>query len=94
MQVQYDRSAGKSTAPQEGIELLKGRMAILGLDIPVIERNYGEIFERLKQHCLNCRDRAPCMVDLKRDPTNQAWEGYCPNSEALNALVALTEAID
>jgi hypothetical protein len=30
---------------------------------------------------------------LKRDPTNLAWEAYCPNSGALNALVALTEAI-
>jgi len=32
-------------------------------------------------------------VDLKRDPNNLVWEAYCPNSAALNALVAITEMI-
>ena len=31
-------------------------------------------------------------VDLRHDPNALIWEAYCPNSEVLSALVALTEA--
>ncbi len=93
MHVQYDRTTGKSTAPEECVDFLKCRMAILGLDIAAIERHYGETFGKLKRSCAACSQRAPCAADLKRDPTNVVWEAYCPNSEVLNALVALTEAI-
>jgi hypothetical protein len=32
-----------------------------------------------------------CVIDLQRDPNTLTWEAYFPNSEVLNALVALTE---
>lgn len=91
MQIHVDRPTAGSAAPDEGDQLLRRRMSIVGLDDGLVERHYRAIFERLKKNCLSCRDRAPCAVDLKRDPNNQVWEAYCPNSEALNALVALTE---
>jgi hypothetical protein len=93
MQVRYDRSTGQSTTPDEGADLLQCRFAIVGLDINAIERNYSDVFGNLRRRCISCTVRAPCAVDLKRDPNNLVWEAYCPNSAALNALVALTELI-
>ncbi len=93
MQVHYDRSMGKSAAPDEGEDLLLCRMTILGLDFGAIERDYREAFDKIKRRCASCGVRTPCAADLKRDPHNVAWEAYCPNSEILNALVALTEAV-
>ncbi len=93
MQIRHDRSTGKSSTPDEGDDLLKCRIAIVGLDIKAIERCYGEVFNRLRQRCMSCGVRAPCAVDLKHNPNNLVWEAYCPNSEALNALVAFTEMI-
>jgi hypothetical protein len=29
---------------------------------------------------------------LRHDPNAVIWEAYCPNSDVLNVLVALTEA--
>ena len=85
-------STGKSTTPDEGDNLLRRRMRLLELDAGAIEREYPEIFAELRRHCLGCRDRAPCAVDLRRDPDSLVWEAYCPNSGTLIALVTLTEA--
>ena len=93
VEIHYDRSTGKPTSPDEGDDLLQCRMTILGLDSGAIERDYGEAFEKIKRRCSSCSDRVRCAVDLKRYPKNLMWEAYCPNSGALNALVALTEAI-
>ena len=37
-------------------------------------------------------DREACAIDLRHDPNALIWEAYCPNSDVLNVLVALTEA--
>jgi len=92
MPIRDDRSTDKPTTPSEGDDLLRNRMTILGLDIGAIEREYGELFDQLRRHCMSCRDRAPCAVDLKRDPDSLVWEAYCPNSGALLGLVTITEA--
>jgi hypothetical protein len=91
MEIQYARSTGNFTTPGESEDLLECRMTILGLDIDAIERDYGETLDRIKQRCTSCRVRAPCALELKRDPSSRVWEAYCPNSVTLNALVALTE---
>ena len=88
-----DHSMGKPATPDEVDELLRGRMKILGLDVDVTEREFHEVFDKIKRNCPRCSDREPCALDLKRDPSTLVWEAYCPNSEVLNALVALTEVI-
>jgi hypothetical protein len=92
MQIHYDRSTGKPMASDEGEDLLQSRMTVLGLDSGAIERDFRETFDRIRRNCTSCGVRGPCAIDLKRDPTNLAWEAYCPNSGVLNALVAITEA--
>jgi len=71
--------------------LLRGRMKILGLDVDAVGRDFREVFDRVKKNCPRCGDREPCAIDLQRDPNTLIWEAYCPNSDVLNALVALTE---
>lgn len=69
--------------------LLKCRMAMLGLDRYVLECSEDQTFDDIKRRCANCQFRDACAVDLKRDPNDPVWETYCPNS---GALLALTEA--
>jgi hypothetical protein len=88
-----DHSMGKPTTPDEVDDLLRGRMKILGLPVDAIEREFPEVFDKIKRNCPRCSDREPCALDLKRDPDTLVWEAYCPNSDVLNALVALTEVI-
>jgi hypothetical protein len=92
MQTDDGRSIGNRAAPDEVDDLLRGRMKILGLDVDVIEHEFCEIFDRIKKNCQSCDEREPCAIDLRHDPNALIWEAYCPNSDVLNALVALTEA--
>ncbi|HKI15024.1 MAG TPA: hypothetical protein VKA12_08465 [Roseiarcus sp.] len=91
MQIDYDHSIRRPTSPDDVDHLLRGRMKILGLDVDAIGREFREVFDRVKRNCPACSDREACALDLKRDPNTLMWEAYCPNSEVLNALVALAE---
>jgi hypothetical protein len=93
MQIDYDHSIGKPTAPDEVDHLLRGRMKILGLEVDAIGREFPEVFDKIRRNCPSCSDREACALDLKRDPNTLIWEAYCPNSDVLNALVALTDVI-
>jgi len=69
-------------------DLLFSRMSLLGLDVDVMERRCIGILDQLKSRCVACEFRAACAIDLRRDPNNPVWEGYCPNSPQLNQLTA------
>jgi len=82
---------GNPPAREEVDELLRSRMKILGLDVDAIGRDFHEVFDKVRKNCPRCGDREACAIDLRHDPNALLWEAYCPNSEVLNALVALTE---
>ena len=92
MRIDDGRSIGNPAMPYEVDELLRRRMKILGLDVDAIDRNFPEVFDKVRKNCPRCGDREVCAIDLQRDPNGLIWEAYCPNSEVLSALVALTEA--
>jgi hypothetical protein len=66
-------------------------MKLLLLDVEAVGRDFPEVFGKLNRTCPSCGDREICVIDLQRDPNTLTWEAYCPKSEVLNALVALTE---
>ena len=92
MRIDDGRSIGNPAVPYDVDELLRRRVKILGLDVDAIGRNFPEVFDKVRKNCPRCGDREVCAIDLRRDPNGLIWEAYCPNSEVLNALVALTEA--
>jgi hypothetical protein len=92
MQIVDSGSIGNGAPPDVVDDLLRGRMKILGLDVGGIGRDFRELFETVRKNCPLCGDREACVIDLRHDPNALIWEAYCPNSQVLNALVALTEA--
>jgi len=74
------------TISDEHDELLDCRMAVLGLELDLIN---GANFKEIMRRCKSCGYREACAVDLKRDPNNPVWETYCPNT---GAFLALAEA--
>jgi hypothetical protein len=90
MKIDESRSMGNPVTSDEVDELLRSRMKILGLDVDAIGRDFREAFDRVRKNCPPCGAREACLIDLRHDPNGLIWEAYCPNSEVLNALVALT----
>jgi hypothetical protein len=88
----YAASIGNPALPDEVDELLRSRMKILGLDVDLIRQDFYDVFNKVRKNCPRCADRVACAIDLRHDPNGLIWEAYCPNSEVLNAIVALTEA--
>ena len=92
MKIDDGRTMGNPAMPDEVDELLRSRMKILELDVDAIDRDFHEVFNKVRENCPHCGDREACAIDLRHDSNTLIWEAYCPNSEVLNALVALTEA--
>ena len=76
-------SNDRSTSSHDPLDC---RMATLGLDLSAVESHDGAMFEVITQRCASCNVRAPCELDLKRDPNDPVWETYCPNTATLIAL--------
>jgi len=92
MEIDDGLSIGIAATSDDVDELLRSRMKILGLDVDAVGRDFSEVFDRVRKNCPLCGDREACVIDLRQDPNALMWEAYCPNSEVLNVLVALTEA--
>jgi hypothetical protein len=93
MRIDHDPSTGKPTTREEVDGILRSRLELLGLDVDATGRDFREAFDKIKTNCASCCEREVCALDLKRDPEGSMWEAYCPNSEGLNAIVAVSERI-
>jgi hypothetical protein len=91
MQVLTVPSRERPTPTDKHNDLLLCRMSIVDLDPRIVERDYGEPFDKIERLCGICGARASCAGDLKRDRGKLLWEAYCPNSGVLNALNAITK---
>lgn len=67
--------------------LLCERLRILGLDQAYIETTQKFAFENLKKTCRSCDSQRRCARDLARGDVSVGMERYCPNAEALDALL-------
>ena len=93
MQIDNEPPPRQAPTCDEHDGLLFFRMAMLGLDPHAVARGYSMMFDKLKRQCTSCRSWEACVVDLKRDPNNPVWEGYCPNFGTLNEFAAFMEAL-
>lgn len=69
-------------------DLLVRRMAVLSLDRNEIA-TAPSTFQDLQRLCTLCESHRQCARDLERDPTDQAWDDYCPNVAMLKPLDSL-----
>jgi hypothetical protein len=63
--------------------LLPRRMAALDLDRDTLAPS---TVRELVERCTTCESPEQCEWDLRQDPTNPAWQAYCPNAARLIAL--------
>ncbi len=73
----------------EAADLLARRMAVLDLDAKEIAAVAPSTLQDLQRVCTQCKSSRQCAGDLRRDPTDPAWEDYCPNVAILKLLDAL-----
>jgi hypothetical protein len=70
----------------ERAQLLPRRMAALELDWEKLASVRPSIVRELVDHCTTCENPEQCEWDLREDPSNPAWQAYCPNAATLMAL--------
>jgi hypothetical protein len=73
----------------EAADLLLRRMAALNLDRNEVAATVPGTFQDLQRLCTLCESHRQCERDLGRDPTDKAWEDYCPNVAMLKLLDSL-----
>jgi hypothetical protein len=67
-------------------QLLPRRTAALGLDPEAFAGREPMIFRELSERCGACGNSAQCEWDLMENPTDPAWQEYCPYAKRLVAL--------
>jgi hypothetical protein len=70
-------------------DLLLRRMAQLDLNREEVAKLMPGTFQDLQRACSLCQSHRRCLRDLTHEPSNPAWETYCPNVATLKALNAL-----
>jgi hypothetical protein len=73
----------------EAADLLQRRMAALNLERNEVAATVPGTFQDLQRLCTLCEHHRQCERDLGRDPTDKAWEDYCPNVAMLKLMDSL-----
>jgi hypothetical protein len=72
----------------ETSDLLRLRLAALGLEAETLARTQPRLFADMQARCRLCDSKAACTWDLAQDPVRSTWRRYCENAPALDALAA------
>ena len=75
----------------ERSQLLPRRMAALELDFDRLARVEPSTVRELVERCTTCATPEQCEWDLRQNPTNPAWQAYCPNAARLMALAQVSD---
>jgi hypothetical protein len=62
------------------------RMTALELDWDKLASVRPSTVRELVERCTTCESPEQCEWDLREDPSNPAWQAYCPNAATLMAL--------
>ena len=69
-------------------DLLYWRMTEVHLDRKEITQREPEVMRDLQRVCTVCGSKRRCEHELAKNPSDPAWQRYCPNAATLSALVA------
>jgi uncharacterized protein YjiS (DUF1127 family) len=69
-------------------DLLYARMNEINLDRKEITQVEPEVMRDLQRVCTVCGSKRRCEHKLARNPSDPAWQKYCPNATTLLALAA------
>ena len=69
-------------------DLLRVRMAALGLTQADIDRLAFGLIRDLERDCACCASKEECREDLARQPESPGWMAYCANAKVLDAACA------
>jgi hypothetical protein len=72
----------------DAADLLYWRMNEVHLDRKEITQLEPEVMRDLQRLCTVCGSKRRCEHDLAKNPSDPAWQRYCPNATTLSALVA------
>ena len=72
----------------DAVDLLYWRMNEIKLDRKEITQADPQVMRDLQRVCTVCGSKRRCEHQLARDPSDPAWQKYCPNATTLSALAA------
>jgi hypothetical protein len=72
----------------DAADLLYWRMNEIKLDRMEITRADPQVMRDLQRVCTVCGSKRRCEHELTKNPSDPAWEKYCPNATTLSALAA------
>lgn len=67
--------------------LLGWRLTALEINPKSIERHSPDLLVVLRRRCVLCSSKGKCLEDMMDFRHTPGWEDYCPNAEAIAALV-------
>lgn len=69
-------------------DLLRVRMAALGLTPADIDRLAFGLMRDLQRDCACCASKDECREDLSHQPESPGWMAYCANAQVLESACA------
>jgi hypothetical protein len=69
-------------------DLLYWRMNEIKFDPKEVTQVYPQVMRDLQRVCTVCGSKRRCAHDLANNPSDPAWQKYCPNVTTLSALAA------
>jgi hypothetical protein len=69
-------------------DLLYWRMNEIKFDPKEVTQVHPQVMRDLQRVCTVCGSKRRCVHDLAKNPSDPAWQKYCPNATTLSALAA------
>jgi hypothetical protein len=76
----------------DAAHLLYWRMNEIKLDRTEITQADPQVMRDLQRVCTVCGSKRRCEHELAKNPSDPAWQKYCPNATTLSALAAARAA--
>lgn len=70
----------------DAADLLRPRLATVGLDLATIEREAPAVLRDLQRVCADCAHKGACKHDLASSSDAPGWRKYCLNAGTLDAM--------